>query len=69
MMLRSEALAETLYKAWLASDRQEHYSSGWQPQPWLGLHTDERNRWREVAEAALASMQNVEDWHGKAPQK
>lgn len=64
-MMRSEALAETLYKAWLSSDRDEHPTSLWRPPAWLELARDERSRWREVAEAALASTAQVEDWHGK----
>lgn len=64
-MMRSEALAETLYRAWLSSDCEEHHTSLWRPPAWLELPREERDRWREVAEAALASTRQVEDWHGK----
>lgn len=64
-MMESERLAETLYKAWLASDKDRPATSYWKPQPWLELATEERNRWREVAEAGLRFTATVEDWHGK----
>lgn len=63
--MASERLAETLYRAWLTSDRQEHSLSVMRHVPWLELESYERDRWREVAEVALSSQQRVEDWHGK----
>lgn len=65
-VMRSEALAEVLYRAWVASDHEPNMTSLRRLPFWLELDRHERDRWREVAEAALTSTQRVEDWHGKA---
>ena len=62
--MASERLAEVLYKVWLFSDRQDH-PTVMRHIPWLELDSAERDRWREVAEAALSSQRHIEDWHGK----
>lgn len=64
-MMQAERLAEVLYSAWLAGDREEHPYSTFRPKPWLELGSDERNRWRDVAEAGLRFTATVENWHGK----
>jgi hypothetical protein len=65
-MMRSEVLAEKLYREYLDSAEPSNISlSTNSPPSWFSLGHDGRSRWRKVAEAALSFNSEVEDWHGK----
>ena len=63
-MMRSERLAEVLYRAFIDSAEPINVSMS-RPPSWLELGQEGRKRWREVADAALVFEVEVEEWHGK----
>jgi hypothetical protein len=69
-MMKSEVLAEILYKSYVDAEKPDH--SSWPgriaPAGWIDLPWGQRQQWREAADAALkfCSHEVVEDWHGKA---
>jgi hypothetical protein len=69
-MVRSEVLAEILYKAYSDAEKRDHHvwPGGQSPVNWIQLPWDQRQQWRATAEVALSYCKQdlVEDWHGKA---
>jgi hypothetical protein len=67
-MMKSEVVAEILYKAYSDAEKRDHHiwPGGQSPVNWIQLPWDQRQQWRAAAEAALSFCSPVEDWHGKA---